>query len=87
MFKHKQPKTFAMQGHEHLDKLLMELVGGDRGGHADGDDGGGGVDEEEPVQRPLGWHALIGMFHRGVDEPLPFARGDVGNVDSDDGNP
>ena len=64
-----------------------EQGGGERGGHADGDDGGGGLDEEEPVQRALGWQVLIGMFHRGVDEPLPFAQGDAGDVDGEDANP
>ena len=50
---------------------------GDRGSHGDGDNGGGG----------LGWQALVGMFHRGVDEPLPFAQVDAGDFGGDDGYP
>ena len=63
-----------------------EQGGGDRGGNGDGDDGGGGLDEEEPVQRPLGWQALMGYFRHGVNEPLPFVQGDAGDVDGDEGN-
>ena len=66
-----------------IQDALDEADEGAGAGGGDGDvDGGGGLDEEQGVQRPVGWRALIGMFHCGVDEP--FVQGDVGDVEDAD---
>ena len=66
-----------------IQDALDEADEGAGAGGGDGDvDGGGGLDEEQGVQRLVGWRALIGMFYCGVDET--FVQGDVGDVEDAD---
>ena len=72
----------AEEGEEEGEEEGAGAGGG--GGGGDGDGGGGLDGEAQRPQRPLGYQALLGIFHRGVDKDGPFVQGDVGDVDDVD---